>query len=900
MPDQSVAILALLLERPGELVTREAIQARLWPNGTVVEFEHSVNSAVKRLREALSDTAATPRFVETLPRKGYRFVGTLEPVGGEPPELATGAVISHYRILSEAGRGAMGVVYKAEDTSLGRMVALKFLPEELASHPPALERLRREARMIGALNHPGICIVHELAEASGRVFLVMEFLDGETLRERMARGPLAEEDVIEIGVQVAKALEAAHAQGMVHRDIKPDNLFLTRQGVVKLLDFGLAKLVEEEGGAVRQSSPEGTSGYMSPEQTRGEPLDARSDIYSLGRVLAELDGEPAKSKLAPVLRKAMAPYPANRWQSAGELRIALERMRQKRWRDQGLLMVPVVTGLVVVAAVLAFGVFGDGKSRMPAERHLLVLPFVNIGGDAPAQAFCDGVAETLSSSLTRLQQFQNSLRVVPASEVRHEKVVSARDARRMFGVNLVVSGSVQRLQDHVRVTVNLIDSQSLLQLGAETGSFGFSDLPTMQDWAVARVASMLEVTVRPETMSALAAKRPRFAEAFQAYLQGRGYLARYDAPEDLANAEAAFRAAVQADAGYAPAYAGLAETMWRMYLAGKVPERLDQAERNCRRALELDRQLAAAQIMLGRVLNIRGNHVEAVKVLRGVLELEPSNVEATYALARAYEDMGRLAEAEKTWRRAVDLRPSDWSGYNALAGFYAEQGRFTDAEPLYRRVISLTPGNPQGYQNLGGVYLLMGRFDDAVGPLERSLEIAPTPAGYTNLGTARYYQGRYADAATAMEKAVEQQPHDYVLSGNLGDAYGRVQGQEERARAAWLRAAELARERLTISVAEPHAESSLALYNARLGNSNEALEGIAAARKAAPRSPGVMLKAALVYEITGRRRDALSALRDVLKLGESKETIRCEPDFAGLRRDERCKEFLPKEVCDAN
>jgi DNA-binding winged helix-turn-helix (wHTH) protein len=289
VPDQSLAILAMLLERPGELVTREAIQARLWPHGTVVEFEHSVNSAVKRLRQALLDTVSTPRFVETLPRKGYRFIGPLESLEGEPEGLAPGTVISHYRILAEAGRGAMGVVYKAEDMDLGRMVALKFLPDELATHPPALERLRREARMIATLNHPGICTMHQLGEASGRVFLVMEFLEGESLRERVTRKPLSEGEFLDVAVQVTRALEAAHGEGLVHRDIKPDNLFLTKQGVVKLMDFGLAKSIEEESGGAPQSAVTGTSGYMSPEQARGEALDARSDIYSLGKVLEELN-----------------------------------------------------------------------------------------------------------------------------------------------------------------------------------------------------------------------------------------------------------------------------------------------------------------------------------------------------------------------------------------------------------------------------------------------------------------------------------------------------------------------------------------------------------------------------------------------------------------------------------
>jgi len=336
VPDQSLAILAMLLDRPGEVVTREEIQARLWPHGTIVEFEHSVNSAVKRLREALSDTAATPRYIETLPRKGYRFIGQLETDAPEAGALGPGAVVSHYRIVAEAGRGAMGVVYKAEDLTLGRTVALKFLPEELAAHPPALERMRREARMIGALNHPGICTVHELGEADGRVFLAMEFLDGESLRARMARGPVSEAEFFDIAMQVARALEAAHGQGIVHRDIKPDNLFVTKSGQAKVMDFGLAKTVSQEDGAVAQSTVTGTSGYMSPEQARGEPLDARSDIYSFGRVLSELAGEGLASRVAPVIAKAMANDPAGRWQSAAELRAALEKIprqaSRKRWR----------------------------------------------------------------------------------------------------------------------------------------------------------------------------------------------------------------------------------------------------------------------------------------------------------------------------------------------------------------------------------------------------------------------------------------------------------------------------------------------------------------------------------------------------------------------------------------
>jgi len=390
VPDQSLAILAMLLDRPGGLVTREEIQGHLWPHGTIVEFEHSVNSAVKRLREALSDTAATPRYIETLPRKGYRFIGQLETDTLEAAALVPGALVSHYRIVAEAGRGAMGVVYKAEDLTLGRTVALKFLPEELAAHPPAMERMRREARMIGALNHPGICTLYELGEASGRAFLAMEYLDGKPLRARMARGPVSETEFFDIALQVARALEAAHGQGIVHRDIKPDNLFVTRSGQAKVMDFGLAKTVSQEGGAVAQSTVTGTSEYMSPEQARGEPLDARSDIYSFGLVLNELAGEGLASRLAPVIAKALASDPAGRWQSAAELRTALEGIRpepgekiarqaSRKWRRRLALL--LVTFLACAVALFVWTRPGRPLTEMNP------IPLVSTAGLATAPAF---------------------------------------------------------------------------------------------------------------------------------------------------------------------------------------------------------------------------------------------------------------------------------------------------------------------------------------------------------------------------------------------------------------------------------------------------------------------------------------------------------------------------------
>ncbi len=333
LSEQPLQILIALLVRPGELVTREDLQKKLWPNDTVVEFEHSINAAINRLRIALGDTAKNPQFIETLARKGYRWKTAVEwreqpgsvkesdPASSEVRSPSStsqliGKKVLHYRVLGILGGGGMGIVYRAEDLKLGRAVALKFLPDELANDPTTMARFSREARAASALNHPNICTIYQVEEHEGRPFLVMELLEGKTLRDIVAEHTAAHTDrsphealplqtVIDIGIQIADGLAAAHEQGIVHRDVKPANIFLTSKGAVKLLDFGLAKRWQGEAELERQregaeSRPQhdqdltltgttvGTAGYMSPEQIRGEPPDARSDLFSLGLVLYEL------------------------------------------------------------------------------------------------------------------------------------------------------------------------------------------------------------------------------------------------------------------------------------------------------------------------------------------------------------------------------------------------------------------------------------------------------------------------------------------------------------------------------------------------------------------------------------------------------------------------------------
>jgi serine/threonine protein kinase/Tol biopolymer transport system component len=426
LQEKSLRVLQILLEHDGELVTREEIQKRLWPNDTIVDFERGINTAISRLRQALSDAADEPKYIETIPRRGYRLLVPVEPLAAEPsssddigPATLTNAAsligkkVSHYRVLQVIGGGGMGLVYEAEDLKLGRRVALKFLPEEWVWDAVALQRFEREAQTASSLNHPNICTIYEIEEYQRQPFIAMELLEGQTLRDRLSASAASKKtlplnELLEIAIQICAALQAAHEKGIIHRDIKPANVFLTSAGHVKVLDFGLAKLIcstEEKLADAPQSEPAGigsatqpakavsadptltrvgvalgTAGYMSPEQIRGEKLDARTDLFSFGLVLYEMatgqrafTGETAAVVHDAIVNQALAParqvnprVPARldtvidkslrkdcdqRYQSAADLGIELRRVQRAiadkvgwRWRIWVTVVVMMIVG----------------------------------------------------------------------------------------------------------------------------------------------------------------------------------------------------------------------------------------------------------------------------------------------------------------------------------------------------------------------------------------------------------------------------------------------------------------------------------------------------------------------------------------------------------------------------
>jgi serine/threonine-protein kinase len=546
--------------------------------------------------------------------------------------------------------------------------------------------------------------------------------------------------------------------------------------------------------------------------------------------------------------------------------------------------------LVVLVAVLWLSGAWQrilGRYAIPAEKQLVVLPFRNVGGDAANQAFCDGLTETLTTTLTQLEQFQGALRVVASAEVRKEEVASPSEARRLFGATLALSGSVQRIGERVRLTVNLVDTRTLRQLRAETIDTPMGEVSALQDGVAGRVADLLELELRAEARKALRAGGTTVAESYHRYVEGVGYLARWDRRGNIDRAIAQFQRAIRQDPNHALAHAALAEAFYRKFQSNKNPQWMREAQQSSTVAIELDNQLAALYVTRGMIYHGTGQYQQAAGDFQRALRLNPFSVAAHRGLAEAYEAMGRVQEAEATFRQAIEMHPKDWAGYQVLGGFYVRRAAYQKAEECYRRVTELTPDNCWGFYNLGAAYYYQGRYDEAIAMFEHSLKLRPVAAAYSNLAAVYYLTGRYEEAARTYRKAVDVQPANRAAWGNLGDAYLRLPGQDEKAKEAYRQAIRLAETELSVNPNSAEVRASLGLYCARLSDQPRALAEIAQARKLEPANTRVLFRCALAYELVGRRALALETLKEALRGGYSLAEVEKDPDLANLRQDPR-------------
>jgi serine/threonine-protein kinase len=827
-----------------------------------------------------------------------------------------GEVVGHYRVLDELGRGAMGVVYRAEDMRLKRPVALKFLTAQLSADKRARARLEREAQAASALDHPNICTVYEIGETDdGRLYLALACYDGETLARRVERGPLEVKEAVRIAVHTARGLAAAHRHGIVHRDVKPSNILVTDDGAVKLLDFGIARIADSDLTGTGDAL--GTVAYMSPEQLRGG-ADARADVWALGVVLYEmlaghrpfggdyeaallyailhgdpppLDRDGVSADLAAIVDRCLDKDPDARYQSAEEVEVALERLglgsasrspvqrlsRRKQRLAGAAGGVALVFLLFLLSPLRPTAMGWLGLADAPGVQHLAVLPL----RAAEEGAIGEGLTLTLTSLLTQLgAHAEEPLTVVPASEMR--AIATAAEARERFGVDVVVSGDFKQENGQARLTLNLVDARSLRQLGSERLSEPDDRLPYLQQRALAAVVAMLGASLSADQEARLTEGGTMSADAYVWYLKGEAALDQFDQPEKVDVALELFQWAVDEDSLFALAHAGLGEAAMRKYEDTRDVAWVERAEAAGRRALRLANRLAEVRVTLGMLNHLTGDHSGAIREFGLALEIDPANADGYFGLASTLAALGRAEQAESNYERSLELQPNYWPYHSDYGVFLLHEGRYREAVRRFERVIELEPDNVFGYTNLGSAYLYLEEWDLAEDALQEANAIMPTADAYSNLGFVYYVNGRFEEEARIYERALALDSTNYTVWGNLASAYLRAGAERDQVRSAYERAASLAQRHLAVN---PHDAATLvALADYQLSAEDRAAAAATLGRAVNHDGLSVDLMADIgtLYERLGDRAQALKWLRLAQQGGYSTDHLDLDANLRQL------------------
>ncbi len=901
--------------------------------------------------ETIGATGAPASSLKPLAHPPSAEIAVLTPTPGSASEAPTAGGSSHhpggfslaleprtefgprYRIESLLGEGGMGSVYKAYDKDLDRIVAIKLLRPGLASHPAAMQRFKQELLLASKISHKNILRIHDLGDVGGVKFISMAYVEGEDLHHLLEKqGRLPVERAVRLARQLCEALAAAHAEGVAHRDLKPQNVLLDHGDNAYVSDFGLAKSLEADAaGMTRTGELLGTPRYMSPEQVESKPADHRSDLYSLGLILYEMvtgklpfPGDSAAHAMLQRVRKkpknpkllnpelpdhvvriilrCLEKDPAQRYQSAREVLADLDAQRSPSRSRSVQIALPMptrrdwllVAGVLLVLIVLALAVPSvrnfvlrrppatpttpAGIPALAQGKYLAVLPFRVLGDQGSLGYIAEGVVEALSAKLFQLKDVRVASTAAVGSVNQKEPL---EKMARELGVNLVVQGMVQGTGEKIRVVVNLEDMAAGKRLWSQEFSGMTQDLLTLEDQIYTQLVAALELKPNQEELARGSSRPTENIEAYDLYLKGRNAMR---GQQQVKNIEAAIRfyeGAMKKDPGFALAYAGLADASLLMYEDKKDSFWSQKALAAAQQAERLNDNLAEVHSSLGSVYNATGKTAEALAELKRALRLAPNSDEGYRHLGSTYLATGRKEEAIRAYQKAIEINSYYWVNHNVLGAAYFQVGDYDRALSAFRRVTELEPDNPTGYENVGDVYFRQGKYNDCIPTFQKALELQPSYDNYSNLGTAYFYLKRYDDAVKMFEKAVELSPNQQVAVGNLADAY-RWSRQPEKAKTTYDKAIALAYKELQVNPRKADTMEYLALYYAKKGDPTQALEFIRRARSIDGNNIEFIYNEGVVQALAGHPEEALKTLREAFRKGYPPDDAENDPELKSL------------------
>ncbi|HEX6771127.1 MAG TPA: protein kinase [Acidobacteriaceae bacterium] len=861
-----------------------------------------------------------------------------------------------FHIEARLGAGGMGEVYRARDTTLRRLVALKRT--QRSASEADRKRFLHEGQRASALNHPGIAAVYDVFTEGGEVWLVMEFIEGETLRSRLTR-PISHDEFHRIATEAAAALATAHDKGILHRDIKPENIMLaasgTHPGQVKLLDFGLAQQAVDENMETATALTmvgmlAGTPQYMAPEILNGEPADRRSDIFALGVVMYEMlssghhpfaaptptamigqvlhqPPRPLSSAVpaayAAIVSRALAKLPADRYQTAHEIVYDLHHTDQvrskpvaaagsapaepahRKWRiNSGLMW--AIFGIACAVIIPWSNHFLEKRPAPPANTAsapaatvagtLAVLPpIVADASDTKLISYGRGLADSLADRLSALS-VNHDVAVLTARQLHDRKVITLADAAKELGATSGLAIKLTRDGDlvHAAYTVSQPDKSASQPRVLATGTVTapVSDMFSIENQLATATATALNIPLRTEEQRALAAHGTTFPEAYQYFLQGRGYLLEAYTPAIFKSAQTMFKEALRIDPNYGAAKGGLGEAWLYAYENTHQTADIEEARKFCKDAVLLGNAGADGHICLAQLADQTGKPAEATAEYQQALQLEPANDRASIGLAKSYEKLNQPDKAEAVYKQSIALRPNYWRGYDQLGGFYFRTADYPKAEQMFLTATEKDPQSFRSYSNLAAALSAEGKDDETVEALKKSIALHPTADAYSNLGAALFQIRHFAEAAEEFRRSLQLAPDAYSTWSALGDAeyYG---GRRTESASDYKKGIELATAQLSASPNDASILGDIAGMYSMLGDAPRAIDFMNRALAINHTDSQLMFNAALLYNQLHQTGPALEWLGKALAAAYPPSVVAKAAGLDNLRSNPRYQQLLP-------